>query len=452
MATPTAHPSSTLATLLTAAALLATLPPPAPLPLLGEPAATASAQLGTARFAGTDSVITRRTFDRYTKTLRLDAAQTDAANQLFTAYADRAAEIDRAAEEKTRELRDGIEGGGAAPEGIRELIAKLPEITRTASKQHADLTTPFLDDIRSLLTPEQETRWAALERLRRREAGLSSAAPLGGASGSNLDLTVVVDSLKLPDEQTQAIAPALEAYEIELDAVLSQINQDDQQWRADRAKQQGRPDDGAVIISSTNTDDFLAFQKSSRENALRLRDLNTKHLRQTAAALGPEWGQKLTDAYRRRAFPQIFRQSNATRALAAAEAFKDLTDEQRTAIAEIRADYAARLPALNQRWLSELERAEAEGKANPFPLPGMGQDEAKELADARTARREFDKAFTDKLTALLTPAQRDRLPKPGRPASTAGALIGTTTGGGPGAGGMVIQIGPPGADDDDNDE
>jgi hypothetical protein len=150
--------------------------------------------------------------------------------------------------------------------------------------------------------------------------------------------------------------------------------------------------------------------------ARQVRDINRQYERLIVPLLAPEVAGKFDAEFKLRSFPSVYRKTHATKALAAAEGFADLTDEQRQNLANIRQAYERDLTPANEKWASEVEAKENQsgGSIMQTWMNGMGGDDAKDpLAQARKARHELDDQARDRILAVLTEDQRSRLPEKG---------------------------------------
>jgi len=375
-------------------------------PVLAPAQVAVRASLGGAGAGPSAGKISKPAMERYARTLKLDDAQKEAAGQLHAAFSETWGAAQKEANEQMKALQED-----ADPSEMGEVFKKMPEIfTKSATKQAA-ATKQFLDDLRSLLTPDQERQWPTLERLRRRESGLTMyAMPFGSVSGAKLDLVQLIDGLKMPADEMAKASSAIEAYEVELDRVLADNQKSAEEFAAEQQKKTPKPEGGDAPMAF-DMESAKAQMTMMRQQAIRVRDLNQKHVRAIGSGLSDAWRAKLDAEFRTRSFRQVYKESYATRALGAAEKFADLTDDQRKLIAELKAEYQREAPALNDRWASEQEKADTEGKAGGMSFFGTGEEEPSALADARKARRELDRSVEKRLKGALGEAQKPRLPK-----------------------------------------
>lgn len=357
-------------------------------------------RLGGGPGGGIGSEISKKSLDQYAKVLGLDTPQKEAAAQLHAGYLDAIRQVSSEMEESMRALQDEAADGDAS--GMME---KLPEIMRKSSERRGAIQKGFLADLRTLLTPQQDQNWAGLERLRRRESGLRS----GMVSGAGVDMISLVDSLKLPAEESKKTAEGLAQYETDLDRVLADHQKDMDELEAKRPKESGLPFDMEAI---------RARMDKSRETGIKVRDLNRQYERKLGAMLSEPFRPQLSDEFKKRAFRQIYRDSTPSRWLAAADKFDDLDPQQRQGLKDLKDSYDRELAALNDKWAAALEQAESEGKAGGMMFMSGGADESEELKAARKARRDLDERTSERIRTALNEKQRERLPKK-RPAGDA---------------------------------
>src|SRR5262249_35174543 len=143
--------------------------------------------------------------------LRLDPAQKEAMAQLQETYSDASRRIEKETRDAMKPLEEEASDGD-----LSVLGEKMPKIMQEAGKKRTAAQQAFLSDLKQLLRADQEAAWPALERYRRRESHLRT----GMVSGSGVDLTTVVDSMKLPDADGQKLRDTLEQYEQDMDRML----------------------------------------------------------------------------------------------------------------------------------------------------------------------------------------------------------------------------------------
>ena len=102
----------------------------------------------------------------------------------------------------------------------------------------------------------------------------------------------------------------------------------------------------------------------------------------------------------------------------------DLDSGQRETLQSLKDSYARESAPLNDAWATAIEQDEQDPNNMSFGGDSMsikfstgpgGDDQDTPLAKARKARREFDTKTKERMNSVLTPAQREKLPKAATP-------------------------------------
>ncbi len=352
---------------------------------------------------GTDAPVTKAEVDRYGKILKFTSDQSEAAKALFegfeAAYKPKQDAARKAMEDAREEFRETRDPGVWTTVG--EKMTKLRDERAAAEKQ-------FLDDVKSLLTPEQAAVWPKVERERRREKVMRQ----GLMSGERADLVKIVENLKLGEDASKAVAPVLDTYEVDIDAMLVKRNE-----VTEKAMSQGNKLREA-FMGGDMTEVNKLFE-DGREAAVRVRDTNRRYAKQIEGLLAGEEQAKFNAEFRKESYPQIYRTTRyGTRVIEAAAAMElDATSKQ--SLEAIKADFEQRNNALND----QAEKAQDAQEENFSIQNMMGGGNNEEMTKVRTARRELETKTIEQVKALLTPEQVAKLPERGN------------DGGGPGGGG-----------------
>ncbi len=356
------------------------------------PTASAQTQVRTSGARGLGAPeISKRSIDQYAKILKLDAAQKEAAMHLQESYSDATRRAGEEMQESMKSIREEASDGDFS--GFAE---KMPKIMETMGTKRAAAQESFLSDLKQMLTPAQESAWPTLERYRRREAHLAG----GMVSGSGVDLTTVVDTLKLPEADSQKLTDTLSQYEMDMDRLLQEREKDDGK----------RTDSFDFNPANFDMEKMKARMDEARVQSLKVRDLNKQYERRVASMLGDDAKIKFEAEVKKRSFRQIYREPHVTKMLNAAAKFDDLDPTQKQQIAEMKAQYEKDLNELNTKWAAALEQAETDGKAGGIPFMGGG-NESDDLKAAKQARKDLDKKFSERIKTALNDKQKDRLPK-----------------------------------------
>lgn len=353
--------------------------------------------------ADPEGLISARSLDRSTRPLKLNADQKEAIKALHEGYVSAfrdASKARRQAMEKLMKDNDDEDDRSA-------FMKKMPEIQQKYAEQTKKLDQTFFSDVKALLSADQESQWSKVERSRRRELGLRSGGLVGG---DGVDLTSVLDDLRLSDADLAPAAESVEQYEADLDRQLADKEKD----KSDLKFEPGKPFDMEAMQAS---------MAKARENAVKVRDVNERHARTIEGHLPETKRAEFAAAVRRASFPRIYRPSRADKDLDAALKFEDLTSDQRKQVETLRDQHKRDAAPANDSWATAQREADEKGDGGGQMIgPGgavmrmsfkMGDDEEEKgpLADARKARKEIDKKTRDRLKEILTEAQRDKLPK-----------------------------------------
>jgi hypothetical protein len=147
-----------------------------------------------------------------------------------------------------------------------------------------------------------------------------------------------------------------------------------------------------------------------RKAGLSVCEINQRFARSVEATLPEDRRAEFAQQVRIESFPRVYRETHAAKCLKAAAAFNDLSAEQKSTIAEMLETYEREVKSINTRWADAVLASEADGGGDPMSM-FMGGGESPAIADARKAKRELDKTTRDKLNALLTEEQLERLPE-----------------------------------------
>lgn len=338
-----------------------------------------------------------RELERYKSILILDKDQNDIVRSLFEGYNEEfraaAAEVRGKMEAAREEARASGDRGGLG--NMRGMMQEFR--TRRDAMEKS-----FFTDVQAILTPEQQTGWPKVERVRRRER----TVPRGLMSGERVDVIALVEKQKFAPDVAGAIAPTLEQYELDLDKALIERN---------KAYEDGFGRIGELFQNGDQEAARAEMQKimeTARAASTRVRDLNRRSARQVQAAL-PEpaqWG--FEKAVREASFPQVYRETRAARALAAAKGFGDLDDTQRQGIAALTESFTRDIGGLNDQLAQATEQVEETITADRIFRARRDEQDEGPAGELWRKRRDLDRTTIENLRKLLSPEQVERLPRP----------------------------------------
>lgn len=353
-----------------------------------------------------EPTINSRDLDGYGQLFGLDTVQKDAVKTLFDGYQQQFAVEAKKVRDELEVLRDE-----AREARDPELWREMGEKTTAFQKKRNEMEQNFLNDFRSVLTTEQEAKWPKFERTRRREMTIGR----GLMSGERVDVIKLVDDLKLSADERAAFNPILDQYEVDLDRELIERNkmQDDMQSRM-----------RDLFSDPEAADDMI---KKGRDIAVKVRDVNRRYAAQVESQLADDKKAQFNTAFRRESFPQIYRDTYATRVVEAAGKLEGLDDNQKSAIMTLREAYYRDLETVQRG----MEKAQEESEMN-FSISGMmnrrggnnndggarrggggmfGESEA--MGELRTKRRDIERGTEERIKAVLNEQQIAKLPTRG---------------------------------------
>jgi hypothetical protein len=344
---------------------------------------------GGEMFRNWNSPISSPQLKRYSVMLGMSDEQTEAVKVLHEGYQQQVRRI----EEEVRTKREEIQAEFREtrdPEvwqGMRTIMEK----SRT---DRTKVETQFMDDMKSLLTADQAGKFSKVERTRRRESTIGR----GRMSGERVDVVRLVDDMKLAEGEQSSVNPLIEQYEEELDRELTKRN-------AVYEEIMGKMGE---MMRNRDMEAAQREMERGREAGKRVRDLNRKFARQINEALPEARRAEFDLAVDKASFPDVYRDTQASRSVAAASGFVDLDADQKSAIAALQDSYARSSNTLSSKLATETEKSE-----NEFTMDRMfnrGPEEGP-MMDLRRQRRELDRTTLENLKKILRPEQAERLPK-----------------------------------------
>lgn len=355
---------------------------------------------------GGGNQISSRSLEKYAKILGLNEEQKESAKQLHEGYQASYRSASQAMQKEMEEAREAFE----ETQDGSVFAERIPVARKAFKEQSTKAETEFFADLKQLLNEKQLAGWDRLERARRRETLLKG----GSLSGEAVDLVEIVNGLNLGAD-SKDVAEAMDQYEADLDRALL----------AKKAMQ----DKQGELEFGPGKFDLAEIQKRSaeaKEAGGKIKQINQDHARKIEPLLPEPVRPAFDTAVKRQSFPRVYKPSQVAKSLDAAMKLDDLDAGQKETLRSLKDSYEREAAPLNDAWASAIEQDEQDpnnmslgGDSMSIKISsGPDGDEETPLSKARKARREFDSKIKERLSATLTPAQREKLPKaapPGTP-------------------------------------
>jgi len=298
-----------------------------------------------------------------------------------------------------------LAGAGSAEER-RQYFDELRESTEKFRKAKEALKQDFLNEVRSQLSAEQLELWPGFERALTRIRTL----PEGRLDGERTNLLQIVAGLGLDQEQQEAVAEALEAYELQLHEALVARNAfvREAQSKIDKAIEAGR---FAGAISTVD-----------RASRLRVavRGVNEQSTDAIAGRLGSGTAQTFRAEVLRQSYPRVYRPTRGQQAFRGARGLEGIEDEVRSAADELEKAYTTEVEAANERLRQAIHRHQPREARRMIERirsmledgePMAIDDEEDPAREAMRRRSQLDERYMKQLYALLAPEQVETLPR-----------------------------------------
>jgi len=309
---------------------------------------------------------------------------------------------------------DGVRAGmgqfrdvaaGASAERVVELISQ-PLVAWAAEKRR--LREDFLEGVRGTLAEDQLEQWPRLERTLRREKSL----PMGELSGESLDLTVVMRELRAPMTALEGAAEAVESYEVALDAALAARDAELDASIAPLLR----------AMSSGDSNSGVASQERIMQWRIAVRQAQEDGIASIRAALGEEYGAQFERRAMQRAFPMVYRPDPVEPLLESARALPDLSDEQRSRLDAVAANFEAEFTDVRNMLVAtyrETEPKEPRRRTELARRRSAGEQvrmsDPPEVETAKAAREDLFTKYRLLILEILTEEQKQAIPGLAKP-------------------------------------
>ncbi|NRA58137.1 MAG: hypothetical protein HRU13_08520, partial [Phycisphaerales bacterium] len=251
---------------------------------------------GRAIGPGGSGRLTRELVERMADRLSLDEIQREIAMKLFRELGSTRQELGDAMRQAIEAARTELDDGD-----IAAMITKIRSLTSAYSDRMSELEAVFMSDLQAMLTEEQGQLWSHAQRMYRRGTQMQSLT----RSQARVDIDKLVRDEFDAAAENEDVRQALERWEMQIDSMLL-----DRKRKAD-AMEDGN-DDGFQELVIGGTDDPY---KDLREVDGRIVTLGEQTVRAIAGILEDD---AIEEAWLRRAFARVYRETDGEKRLAAA--------------------------------------------------------------------------------------------------------------------------------------
>ncbi len=273
-------------------------------------------------------------------------------------------------------------------------------------KRSEQIKKTFLDDLKSLLTREEEARWPIVERELRRLKHIGG----GRLSGESVDLVKMTEEV-LGSPPAGELAELLNRYSEELDhAILAR----------DSFLEAKRKDFSDAIQNDPARAKEIWEESQKVRGALR--DINDRYARLIGERLPQDKRAEFQRRFFDRSYPSLVGPTRAQEYLKDAADLSTLTADQKSQIASIKTKYDSDRRALLVKAAQGWRQFEAEEKPESLLLAigekardqrqytGAWLPDTHPLIKYRQERLILDRALRESLDAMLKPDQRSAIP------------------------------------------
>ncbi len=336
----------------------------------------------------------RRQIERMSEQIGLSEDQKVAAMTLLEGYEEQVRKANEDARTRRREAMEKFRE--SQDPAVWETVRTTATTDRDARKK---LDTQLLTDLSAVMTAEQATKWPSAERALKRGQSLRR----GLLSAERADIMELVQETELPEQTLKDLEPVLSQYELDIERQLAE---------RDRLMEAAGMDQMFRMRMAGDNEGLEKFLAERRDAAAKVRDINRRYARQIQDALPEEAKPVFAQRFKEASYPDIYRRTQAHRALDAAWNMSDLNDEQKLKIDDIRNTFTAAADKANGTLQTHRDRMEEELTPARLAQEGMRALEDEDMRTAMRARRELDQGVLAQLKDVLTPEQYEKLPKP----------------------------------------
>jgi len=364
--------------------------------------------------------VSQADLDGFIKILRFESDQAGAAKSIYKQrmanYQEKAGPMQKMiADFMGRVMKAAAKGEQPDRDGEDKLMVAVKEV----EIERAAMSTGVMEDLRALLSKEQEALWPKVEISQRRNR-LMRFQPLVRSPGPRVDVhrvlnrTLAVPGTEKPTvEGAERIAQALAEYDTTVDVIAKQAIPLDDHMRGNHMGSKATPEEMQTQFKMLAEGGAMAD---------RVRAANEAVIRTSTEAVAEPVRAALWENYNREAYPNVYRETHGQRVIDAALKFKDLTEDQREKLTTMKTNHAAKLDGLKPKAVAQMiaedqlqsewmaaKDDETKTKAQEKMMKAMADGNSK--ADMKTA----DGLVVKQVREMMNEEQRAKLPKRAKP-------------------------------------
>jgi hypothetical protein len=225
----------------------------------------------------------------------------------------------------------------------------------------------------------------------------------GLLAAERADIAEIISEIELPEQVKTDLQPVITQYEIDIERQLAE---------RDRLMESAGMDQMFRMRMEGDNAGLEKFLAERRDASMKVREINKRVARQVQDTLPETAKATFAQRFKEASYPDVYRRTQGVRALEAAWAMSDLTDEQKLKIDDIRTTFNSAADKANQNLQTQRDRMEEALTPAKLAEQGMRALDDEEMRTAMRARRELDQGVLAQLKDLLTPEQYEKLPKP----------------------------------------
>lgn len=338
---------------------------------------------------GSGRAMSRDRVERIGEVLELDELQLEVALELFKEVADKRQALGDAMRQSIESARDLADEGD-----FSTMLTRIQEVTEGYQTAVDSLESTYLQDVRAMLTADQEAVWPKVERLHRRGQHMGSLT----RSQARVDLDELVRTEFEAVYARQDVAEVLDHWAIQVDGLLVE--------RAKKAEDIGGVGGfgGSVFIMDGGDDDPY---EDLRAIDARIVSASEQAVRNLGGALEDD---SVEQKWIRKSFARVYRQTDGERRLEAANGLNNLTTDQKEQLEAVTEQHGRDVGTARNRWVAAEKESEADNTLPPGVIVRFDGQEPTPSDEARKAVKELDERLEEKLAAILSEDQLAELP------------------------------------------